>query len=440
MSHLKLLICALALTLMAAAPARAVSLLRDADIEYGLEQLAAPVLRAAGLSPNQVRILVVDDNSLNAFVADTQHIFINAGLINKLQTARALQAVIAHEAAHITNGHIARRAGNMRNARTAVGLGLVLAAATGAATGSGQAAAGLAFGTSSSAMRAFLAHTRAEEASADQAAVRSLVRAGIDPQGAVEVLDIFRGQEALSVGRQDPYLLSHPLTRDRLRAMEGFVAAYGKSVPEDNSAVYWFARVQGKLSAFTRAPRWTLRRADDSPSRDIALMREAIAYHRQSDLRRAVAAIDGALALRPRDPFLMELKGQILLESRQAGPAVRTYQNAANLAPNNALIQGGLGRALLASGNPKAALQALERARSRDWRDARVLRDLGAAYAQTGQAGMASAATAERYALMGRLKDAGIHAKRAVDLLPRGSAAWRRSQDVLGAAERAARR
>ena len=66
-----------------------------------------------------------------------------------------------------------------------------------------------------------------------------------------------------------------------------------------------------------------------------------------------------------------------------------------------------------------------------------MLRDLSVAYAQSGNAGMASEATAQRYALGGRLKDAGIHAKRATDLLPRGSAPWRRAQDVLDAAERA---
>lgn len=430
---------ALILTIMAVNPARAIGLLRDADIEYGLGQLAAPILRAAGLSPNQVRVLVVDDNRLNAFVADSQTIFVNYGLILKLNNARSLQAVLAHEAAHISNGHLTRRAGNARNARTAAGLGLILAGAA-AAAGQGEAAAGIAFGTVSSARGVFLGHTRAEEASADQSAVRTMVRAGVDPQGAVEVLEIFRGQEALSVGRQDPYMLTHPLTRDRFRAMQAFVAGAGTPPPPDGTANYWFARIKGKLSAFKRAPNWTLRRADEGPTKDIALMRKAAAYHRQSDMKRALQNIDGAIALRPRDPFLLDLKGQILLESRQAGAAVQTMKQAAALAPRDALILGGLGRALLASGNPRAALDALERARGRDFRDGRILRDLATAYAQTGQTGMASVLTAERYALQGRLPDAEIHAKRAEALLPRGSGAWQRAQDVLSAARQVQKR
>ncbi|MFP7570712.1 M48 family metalloprotease [Marivita sp. S2033] len=426
-------------TLIAAAPARAVQLLRDADIEYALTQLGAPVLRAAGLSPSHVQILLINDNSLNAFIVDTQHIFIHSGLMSKLETAAQIQAVIAHEAAHIANGHISRRLGNMHSARTASGLGLVLAAAA-AAAGGGRAAAGLAIGTQSSVMRSLLSHSRAEEASADISSIRYLMRAGIDPQGAIEVQDLFRGQEALSESRQDPYMRSHPLTRDRLRALKGLVSGSKAQGATDPAAAYWFARAKGKLTAFTRAPTWTLRRADQSGSADIAQMRKAVAYHRQSDLGRALGQIDGAISQRPKDPFLRDLKGQILLESRRAGDAVAVYSAAARLAPNHPLILGGLGRAHLAAGNPGEALRVLESARGRDYGDARILRDLSVAYATTGNNAMASLVTAERYALQGRLNDAAIQAKRAEGALARGSGPWKRAQDVLSAAQRATRR
>jgi predicted Zn-dependent protease len=50
---------------------------------------------------------------------------------------------------------------------------------------------------------------------------------------------------------------------------------------------------------------------------------------------------------------------------------------------------------------------------------------------------MASLVTAERYAMIGRLGDAQVHAKRAEGLLPRGSGGWQRAQDVLSATKRA---
>jgi predicted Zn-dependent protease len=250
-------------------------------------------------------------------------------------------------------------------------------------------------------------------------------------------MEIFKGQEVLKASRQDPYARTHPLSRDRLRALNGFVAAYGKDLPEDAAAAYWFDRARGKLRAFTRAPGWTLRRAGESRSKDITLIRQAAAYPRQADTGKAVRAIDQAIALRPKDPFLIELKGQIQLESRQFGSAVATYAKAVSLAGNNALILGGYGRALLAAGTAKKALPVLEKARTRDFSDPRILRDLAVVYAQLGQPAMASVVTAERYAISGRFKDAAIHAKRASAVLPQGSGPWRRAMDVLNAAKRA---
>jgi predicted Zn-dependent protease len=427
-----LVVCLLAL------PAQAIGLLRDADMEHALKQIGAPVLRAAGLSPERVKILVVDDSSLNAFVVSNDAIFIHYGLINKMGSAAMLQGIIAHEAAHITNGHIARRLGNMANARTISGLGIALAAVA-AASGNGGAAAGIALGTSSSAQRAFLGHTRAEEASADQSGIRYMKSAGASPQGMLDALQIFSGQEALSVGRQDPYMRSHPLSRDRMRAVAGYVASYG-TLPPDPTAEYWFARLQGKISAYTRAPNWTLRRLKAEPYPDVRALRQAIAEHRNSRTQAALAAIDTAIAARPNDPFFRDQKGQILLETRNFAAAAQTYATAVQRAPDDPMVLSGYGRALLASGQTRQALEVLEKSRRQDTRDASMLRDLATAYAKTGQTGMAALITSERYALGGRMKDAGIHAKRATGLLDEGSGPWQRAQDVLIASQRVAQR
>lgn len=423
---------------LAVLPASATSLLRDADIEYGLKQIATPILRAAGLSPHRVKILIVNDSTLNAFVVNNSAIFIHSGLINKMTNAEMLQGVIAHEAAHITNGHITRRITNLGASRTAAGLGLALAAIA-AAAGGAEAATGIALGTQSAAQRAFLSHTRAEEASADQTGVRYMRSAGVNPKGLLDTLDIFRGKELLSASRQDPYLRSHPLSRDRIRALEAYVAA-NKTTTKDQNASYWFSRVKGKLTAFQRAPKWTLRRAGESGYADVKLMRQAVAYHRTSKTKKAVNTINQAIAQRPKDAFLYDLKGQILMESRQFAAAQNAYAQAVRLAPRDALILSGYGRALLVRGDISAARTTLEKARSIDFRDGIMLRDLSVAYAKSKQPGMAALVTAERYALTGRLKDAGIHAKRASDLLPQGSGPWQRAQDVLIATKRAAKK
>lgn len=425
--------------LTSTAPAAAVGLLRDPDIENGLRELAFPILRAAGLSPNRVKILLVNESSFNAFVIDHNTIFLNYGLILKVQRADVLQAVIAHEAAHIANGHIQRRISNLEGARTVSNLGIALALIA-AAAGGGEAAAGIAAGTQSSAFRSFLAHTRAEESSADRSAANYLRLSGISVKGLVDLHRAFAGQDLLTPGNQDPYMRSHPLSRDRIRAAEAYFEAYGDQSLANPDAEYWFARIRGKISAFTRAPKWTLLRADEETHDDIRLMRQAVAHHRTHNLSQARAAIDAAIALRPDDPFYYELKGQILLESRRIDAAVGAYGKAVELAPRDPLILAGHGRALLAAKQPKAALEVLERARARESRDARMMRDLGLAYASTGENGMASLVTAERYALQGRTEDAELHARRAVAQLPVGSTGWQRAQDVLLASERVNKR
>ena len=100
----------------------------------------------------------------------------------------------------------------------------------------------------------------------------------------------------------------------------------------------------------------------------------------------------------------------------------------------------GYGRALLINENINSARQILEKARTIDFRDGIMLPDMSVAYAKSGNDGMASLVTAERYALTGRMDDAEIHAKRASGLLAEGTGPWQRAQDVLIAAERAEKR
>jgi predicted Zn-dependent protease len=422
------------------APAYAVGLIRDAEIEQALRQLAKPVMRAAGFGSGRIRILVINDPKLNAFVVDANHVFIHSGLIMKLTRPEALQAVIAHELAHIANGHLTRRATNARVAGRVTAIGLALAAAA-AASGNGEAAVGLAAGTSSSAARRFFAHTRSEESSADQSALRYMAGAGLDPSAMTDILEIFRGQDALRPGRQDPYARSHPLSQDRLRAVKGYVAGFkNRTKPTTPEAQYWYDRMSAKLSGFLRNPRYVLRRPESKGKGEIAVLRRAIAYHKTPNLKKASVELNSLLRMRPRDPYYHELKGQILLEGRQYNAAVASYKQALALAPREPLIEAGLGRALLAQGSSGAAKQALSilsRARSRDPNDPQLLRSLALAHAKNGQNAMASVATAERYAILGRYSDAVIHAKRASGALPRGSSGWLRAQDVMAAAKAA---
>ncbi len=424
----------------AGAVGNAQGLIRDAEIERTLKFIMQPILKAAGTSGNRVKIYIVNDRSMNAFVAGGSNIFVNSGLIQRLKSVDMLQAVLAHELAHINNGHVSQRALQASSATTALGLGLLLGVAAAAAGGG----AGVAAGATEVVRRNLLGFTRAQEASADESSVRYLVAAGINPQAGVDVLKIFRGQEVLSVGRQDPYVRSHPLTSQRLSRMKAYAQKYKDRQSTQVAGVdYWYARMVTKFTGFAGNPSYNLRRLKKQDKSEIATLTRAIAYHRLPKPKKAVAYATQLTQMRPKDAYYHELEGQILLENGKAAAAVGSYRRAAQLAPKEPLILGGLGHALLGvntgSAN-KEALTVLKRSYARDPLDGRALRNLALAYARAGQNGMASVVTAERYALQSNFKQAELHANRAQKLLPRGSVGWLKADDILGAAKKAKRR
>jgi predicted Zn-dependent protease len=423
--------------LTSAMPSAAQSILRDAETEHALREVAKPIITAAGLSPSQIRILMVNDPRMNAFVLNSQTIVVHTGLLLKMTRPEMLQGVLAHEVAHIANGHLTRRPINAQNARSAAMVGLALGLLVG--TKIPEIGGAIAIGTQSSAQRVFLSHTRAEEASADQSGLRYMSRAGVDPKGMIDVLEIFKGQDALRPAQQDLYVRTHPFSRDRLRAAEAYAVGAGGTVRDtDANTAYWYDRARAKLSAYLRTPSSTLRRLSPSDTSDAALVARAVAHHQAHQTEQALTAAEQLIAQRPEDAYARELKAWILLEARQFEAAAEAYAETVALALREPLFLSSYGRALLAQDTPTSnatALAVLEKSRDRDPLNPGALRDLGLAYARAGNNGMASVVTAERYALTGQLQDASLHAKRASGLLPHGSPGWRRAQDIMLAAK-----
>jgi predicted Zn-dependent protease len=415
--------------------AAAAGLIRDAEIERTLKAMSTPIFEAAGYPPENIDIYIINDNSLNAFVANGNNMFLHTGLLQTLETPEELLAVIAHETGHLAGGHQARRQINIRNTRGPALLGLLVGLAAGAAGGGGAAGTAVIAGSQSAIQRTLLRYNRGEEAAADQAALQYLSRAHVDPAGLLKVFGRFRGQEVFNIGNVDPFILTHPLSTERLQLIERRVAeAAERHFPEEPDRAYWHARMRAKLIGYLDGPERVLDRLEGEPETEEVLYTKAVALYRMLAMREALDATDRLIALRPSDPFYIELKGQILFEIGRAEEAAPLYREAVRLAPGEPLLGAGLGRALLSLDRPEAdveALEVLQNARRRDLGDASALRDLATAYSRAGDQGMAALATAERYALTGRIEDAMLHARRAVATIPEGSPGWLRAQDIL---------
>lgn len=419
--------------------AAGISLIRDAEIENTIRQYATPVFRAAGLSPSSVNIYIVKDNSLNAFVAGGQNLFLHTGLLMRSESASQIIGVIAHETGHIAGGHLSRTQDAMSASSIPTILSYILGGAATLATGRGDLGAVIVAGGSSMSLRNFLSYTRGQEASADHAALTFLNETQQSAQGFLEFMQILEDQELLSTQSQDPYVRSHPISSDRVTTIAHHVeiSPYSKSDPFPEYTEM-HARMKAKLIAFINAPGTTLRTYKETDTRLEARYAQTIAYYRKPDLEKALQGIDQLIAERPSDPYFIELKGQILYENGKIMEALPFYEQASNLLPDSAVIRKELADVQLESGQVELiepAIRNLQVMLSKEPRSPSGWRQLAIAYGRIGEKGKSSLALAEEGLLTNKPDVATYHAGLAERLFPSGSREWIQAQDILIAAK-----
>jgi len=420
--------------LAAVSHASAQSLIRDAEIEHTIRSYTTPLFGAAGLDPDALKIYLINDRVLNSFVTGGQNIFITTGLLMRAENANQIIGVLAHETGHIAGGHLARMSDELRSlsreAMAAQILGLLLA------IGAGNAGAGAAVGLGGMhiAERSFLSYSRTQEASADQAALNFLTATHQSAKGLSEFFDILGDQEALAVGRQDPYVQTHPLTRDRAAFVANFVAHSPlANVPEPPRFEEEYKRMRAKLFGFIEPLDRVLKEYKPDDTSRYARYARAVAYYRVSQLDKALPLIDGLIAEEPKNPFYYELKGQMLFENGRVKEALPPYEEMVKLAPNEPLLRASLAHVQIELNDPKlvkSALSNLVASLNADDTNPVAWRLAATAYGLDNQMGMSSLSGAEYNLRVGRLVDAKGQAQRAQRLLPRGSPGWLRAQDI----------
>lgn len=411
------------------------SIIRDAETENIIRSLSVPVFQQAGLNPDSVHIRLINDKTLNAFVAGGQNIFIHTGLILNASGPDALVGVIAHETGHIEGGHLVRSREAIEAAGTIQLIGTLLgtAAAVLAKRGDvGQAAilSGQDFGA-----RSFFQYSRTQESAADQAAMRLLDATGRSAKGLEGFLGTLEGQAMLSDRFQDPYLRTHPLSRERIEALANHnqISPYADKTPDEAERLV-YDRMVAKLYGFIEPLRNVLRRYPETDQSVAARYARALAYYRAPDLPRGLSIVNELIAELPRDAYLYELKGQMLFEHGRAKEAFEAYKEAFRLAPREPLIAMELARVELELGDPALLDQAIEHFRQTIQMDENtgfVWQQLGIAYGRKGDVGMSSLALAEAELRAGQLSGAEFQANRASEMLPKGTSAHLQALDIL---------
>ena len=419
---------------------RGLPVIRDTEIENLMRDYARPILKVAGLAKQNVRVVVLNDRVFNAFVMDGRHIFINAGALFDAKTPNEVIGVFAHETGHLAGGHLMRLREKLAQAQTLSIIGLLAgigAMVAGARAGgsAGQIGPAAIMAPQSAVQHDLLAYARTQEDQADHAAIKFLNATHQSPKGMVDLFkrlandSLFRSQGA------DPYLQTHPMPADRVATLEQLAKASPYWNVKDPAALQLrHDLMRAKLSGFLEAPGTVLRRYPLSNQSLPARYARAISAYRHSDLRNAIAQIDGLIRSEPNNPYFEELKGQALLEGGRPADAVAPLRRAVQLSHGAPLIKIMLAQALLATNNKKVAEEAvglLNSALRREPEMPEAYTQLAMAYGRKGDFAHADLASAQAAFTRGDAKTARQLAERAKHRLPVGSLAWVRADDIV---------
>lgn len=438
-SRLRAAIALIVAVTLSTQPAMAQSVLRDAETEAFFDEISAPLIRAAGLDPNNVDIVLINDKSINAFVAGGQAVYIHSGLIAVATSANEVQGVIAHELGHVEGGH-AIRFNEGVSAASGISIASLILAAAAIAAGAGEAGMGILSAGQQAALGKFLAFSRAQEGTADASGSRYLSAAGITGRGSISFFKKLQNFEfRLGIPQEDSYARTHPLSGERISVLEDtYKADPAWNTPFNAKWEADFKRVKAKLSGYLADPNVTLR---DYPETDLSVAARyarAYAWHKSAYPQKALTEAVSLVNSQADDPYFLELYGQILLESGQPADAVEPLRKAVKLTGNQPLIAAIFGHALIATedkNNLAEATTVLKAAVAKDNQNPFAWYQLGVVYEQQGDRPRAALASAERYLMEGAPQFALPNAQEAMAGLPEYSPDWIRAQDINLVAE-----
>jgi predicted Zn-dependent protease len=453
MPKLTALTTAVALTLMptlaplpaAAQEGKGPPMIRDTEAEQLLRDYSRPILHAAGLEKQNIQVVIINDSTFNAFVADGRRIFVNYGAIMQSETPNQLIGILAHETGHLAGGHLAKMREQIAHAQTQLiiamllGAGAVVAGARSGNSNGGLTNAGAAALSAPGEIiqRSLLSYQRQQEENADRAGVKFLTATGQSAKGMYDTFKRFSNDSLFAAHNADPYVQSHPMPVERVAALEELARTSPYWDKKDDPALQ--ARhdmIRAKFSAFMERMDTVYRRYPLSDTSLPARYAHAIATYRHGELHDALAKIDALIQIQPANPYFYELRGQALLEGGKPAEAIAPLRKAVQLSNNAPLIEMLLGQALVGTDNTaytEEAIAILRAAVSRETEAPLGYTQLAMAYGRKGDYAEADLASAQAAYLRGDNKTARDLASRAKTRFAIGTPGWVKADDIVTA-------
>src|SRR6266571_6425270 len=233
--------------------------LRDTESEQLLRDYTRPILRTAGMEKQNIQMVIINDSTFNAFVADGRRIFVNYGAMMQSETPNQIIGVMAHETGPLAGGHLSKMREQMAQAQTQMiiamllGAGAMVAGSRGGNSNGGLANAGAAVvaGPQEMIRRTLISYVRQQEENADRAGVKFLNATGQSAKGMYETFKRFTNDSLFAARGADPYVQSHPMPAERVAALEEMARSSPYWDKKDDPALQLrHDMVRAKISAF----------------------------------------------------------------------------------------------------------------------------------------------------------------------------------------------
>jgi predicted Zn-dependent protease len=358
-----------------------------------------------GPQPFEYRFFVVQDSQLNAFSVPGGSIYVYSGLLERAKSTGEIAGVLGHEIIHAKDHHMARLSGGPDPISILGMLGMILARGGAAAQAAGAVSQALA------ATRQF-SYSRQLEMEADTLGARYMAQAGYDPRGALSFMKTLDQQRAISPTDIPPYLMTHPMTQDRIANLEliirspnaerprsegpdplkriqtilrlerhdeaAVISEYDRLAGEDpkNAEARHFLGLaqqsRGKL-AEARASYEKARTLDPGrPAIDRDLGR---LYGQMGEFQLAHEAFDRLVRVQPREALNYLYLGELLERENNLREASQAYLTASNLSPLSPVVFSRLGLAYGRMNRPGDGYYYLARSFLLQDEDARAVAD-----------------------------------------------------------------
>ena len=233
------------------------ALIQDPWLQQSLEQMVWQINAVAGLNA-PMGLVIINDKQINAFAVPSGLIGINVGLLDKAKSLDEIVSVVAHEIAHVSQRHYQHR-NDEKTKQLLMQAGGLLAGVAASKVGDGDAAAAVMLGSQAMSANAAASYSRGQEREADRIGMQIMNQAGYDVNAMPSFFATLDQQNPVKSNTLIPsFILSHPLTADRISEARARVATY-KRDSQANMASNRYQSIQQQRAQLFEQIQWRAR-------------------------------------------------------------------------------------------------------------------------------------------------------------------------------------